>query len=131
MLHRSSSFLYFFFNETATTEIYTLSLHDALPISERHSESFLKRLWLGLARAGERDPVLGRVYLVCHHMPPNRFAWRRIGSRIRVAFVDIPGDKGFRVGSGGISLRFVDCRSSHTCDSRRSFRGRPIYQGIR
>ena len=23
---------YFFFNETATTEIYTLSLHDALPI---------------------------------------------------------------------------------------------------
>src|SRR6266487_5776667 len=25
--------LFFFFNETATTEIYTLSLHDALPIS--------------------------------------------------------------------------------------------------
>src|SRR3712207_8194035 len=27
-------FLFFFFNDTATTEIYTLSLHDALPISE-------------------------------------------------------------------------------------------------
>src|SRR3712207_8736618 len=27
--------LYFFFNDTATTEIYTLSLHDALPISPR------------------------------------------------------------------------------------------------
>src|SRR5258708_39707136 len=26
-------FLFFFFNNTATTEIYTLSLHDALPIS--------------------------------------------------------------------------------------------------
>src|SRR5271168_1740760 len=26
-------FSYFFFNDTATTEIYTLSLHDALPIS--------------------------------------------------------------------------------------------------
>src|SRR5256885_15505561 len=26
------SFLFFFFNDTATTEIYTLSLHDALPI---------------------------------------------------------------------------------------------------
>src|SRR5438309_8665738 len=25
-------YLYFFFNDTATTEIYTLSLHDALPI---------------------------------------------------------------------------------------------------
>src|SRR5438876_7519511 len=28
-------FFLFFFNDTATTEIYTLSLHDALPISRR------------------------------------------------------------------------------------------------
>src|SRR6266496_3732446 len=28
--------LVFFFNDTATTEIYTLSLHDALPISAAH-----------------------------------------------------------------------------------------------
>src|SRR2546426_6837364 len=28
-------FLFFFFNDTATTEIYTLSLHDALPIFEK------------------------------------------------------------------------------------------------
>src|ERR1043165_10245590 len=28
-------FFFFFFNDTATTEIYTLSLHDALPISDR------------------------------------------------------------------------------------------------
>src|SRR5256885_11018345 len=27
-------YYFFFFNDTATTEIYTLSLHDALPISE-------------------------------------------------------------------------------------------------
>src|SRR6266850_3459471 len=27
------SFFFFFFNDTATTEIYTLSLHDALPLS--------------------------------------------------------------------------------------------------
>src|SRR2546430_8771829 len=27
------NFFFFFFNDTATTEIYTLSLHDALPIS--------------------------------------------------------------------------------------------------
>src|SRR2546427_8263174 len=31
LTHRDS--LFFFFNDTATTEIYTLSLHDALPIS--------------------------------------------------------------------------------------------------
>src|SRR3712207_7789377 len=30
---------FFFFNDTATTEIYTLSLHDALPISVRCSRS--------------------------------------------------------------------------------------------
>src|SRR5258708_25474044 len=30
-----SSLFFFFFNDTATTEIYTLSLHDALPISDR------------------------------------------------------------------------------------------------
>src|SRR2546426_2837722 len=33
----SSFFLFFFFNDTATTEIYTLSLHDALPIYARQS----------------------------------------------------------------------------------------------
>src|SRR3712207_7168972 len=32
-------FSFFFFNDTATTEIYTLSLHDALPISERSISS--------------------------------------------------------------------------------------------
>src|SRR5256885_10101730 len=31
--------LIFFFNDTATTEIYTLSLHDALPISLQAAES--------------------------------------------------------------------------------------------
>src|SRR2546425_12135234 len=29
---RTTRFFFFFFNDTATTEIYTLSLHDALPI---------------------------------------------------------------------------------------------------
>src|SRR3712207_8303018 len=31
---------FFFFNDTATTEIYTLSLHDALPISDRAQRNF-------------------------------------------------------------------------------------------
>src|SRR3712207_8629428 len=33
-----STYFCFFFNDTATTEIYTLSLHDALPISQSQSE---------------------------------------------------------------------------------------------
>src|SRR5258705_11097265 len=42
-LFRSASaivFLFFFFNDTATTEIYTLSLHDALPISFAYRRLF-------------------------------------------------------------------------------------------
>src|SRR2546429_9836527 len=31
--HHGIASFFFFFNDTATTEIYTLSLHDALPIS--------------------------------------------------------------------------------------------------
>src|SRR4051794_41397449 len=31
-MHPSFALFFFFFNDTATTEIYTLSLHDALPI---------------------------------------------------------------------------------------------------
>src|SRR5258708_19636952 len=35
LLHGVVLFIFFFFNDTATTEIYTLSLHDALPIWPR------------------------------------------------------------------------------------------------
>src|SRR2546430_13246686 len=35
---------FFFFNDTATTEIYTLSLHDALPIFKEHPIRILLRL---------------------------------------------------------------------------------------
>src|SRR5438477_12014132 len=44
-------FFFFFFNDTATTEIYTLSLHDALPISLPPSSS----VSLGAARSPLRS----------------------------------------------------------------------------
>src|SRR5215467_15931541 len=44
---------FFFFNDTATTEIYTLSLHDALPISAWFSErSLAKCPYCGSANHG-------------------------------------------------------------------------------
>src|SRR2546430_3915203 len=59
---------FFFFNDTATTEIYTLSLHDALPISCqlmksvcprcRSSENFFNSTslkWLRLQRLWSKD----------------------------------------------------------------------------
>src|SRR2546430_4003971 len=36
--------IFFFFNDTATTEIYTLSLHDALPIFPQAQEALVERL---------------------------------------------------------------------------------------
>src|SRR3712207_8919591 len=41
-------YLFFFFNDTATTEIYTLSLHDALPISPstRLGDTLLRQVGL-------------------------------------------------------------------------------------
>src|SRR2546426_5372548 len=38
------NFFFFFFNDTATTEIYTLSLHDALPISAEVRAQLLQHL---------------------------------------------------------------------------------------
>src|SRR3712207_8961373 len=43
-MYRQHWLLFFFFNDTATTEIYTLSLHDALPIFRREcAECDLRR----------------------------------------------------------------------------------------
>src|SRR2546421_3610575 len=47
-----SLIFFFFFNDTATTEIYTLSLHDALPISPHPLD--------GLGPAGPGVEVAGR-----------------------------------------------------------------------
>src|SRR2546426_5884115 len=38
---------FFFFNDTATTEIYTLSLHDALPISGARGTTVFAKLYTG------------------------------------------------------------------------------------
>src|SRR3712207_7142819 len=48
--------LFFFFNDTATTEIYTLSLHDALPICARRGQ----QQRLGDRRRPSHAPGRGR-----------------------------------------------------------------------
>src|ERR1039458_3046967 len=64
--------IFFFFNDTATTEIYTLSLHDALPISSRGSLlGFVQHCvgrenWASSSRSEEHTSELQSLrHLVC------------------------------------------------------------------
>src|SRR5437899_12416229 len=64
-------FFFFFFNDTATTEIYTLSLHDALPISRVrdwmwHAPRFTLRSATANGRSEEHTSELQSLrHLVC------------------------------------------------------------------
>src|SRR6266498_6028992 len=62
-------FFFFFFNDTATTEIYTLSLHDALPIFPRNVTAAMRSR---PARACSRDWVRSRASP--YQMPPTAAA---------------------------------------------------------
>src|SRR5437588_11642106 len=50
LLSSHSIHYFFFFNDTATTEIYTLSLHDALPISAEVDGAADRRVHPGAAK---------------------------------------------------------------------------------
>src|SRR2546429_5528320 len=50
-------FYFFFFNDTATTEIYTLSLHDALPILSRFRNGMGSELGAGSRGSLECNPA--------------------------------------------------------------------------
>src|SRR3989440_7029998 len=67
---RSRDYSCFFFNDTATTEIYTLSLHDALPISSRRRHTRSDRDWSSDVCSSDRSEehtseLQSRSDLVC------------------------------------------------------------------
>src|SRR6266498_5749567 len=62
-------FFFFFFNDTATTEIYTLSLHDALPNCRRPSVTGMRLL----TRYADVSAVLADLRFVVPAPPPG---WR-------------------------------------------------------
>src|SRR3712207_7389465 len=83
-----SIILVFFFNDTATTEIYTLSLHDALPI-----------FWYGGALGGAAAVIL--------------WAWRRNWLTLRMLDVaSIPLAAGYAIGRIG-DRKSTRLNSSH------------------
>src|SRR6266542_6755408 len=73
-------FFFFFFNDTATTEIYTLSLHDALPIASHRIRAD--------RRTGRSDPagapiVRARNQAYNRHIGRSACPERRLGGRQR------------------------------------------------
>src|SRR2546422_2073666 len=59
-------FFFFFFNDTATTEIYTLSLHDALPIFLEDVERLQQELLFLLDAALQEERLLVQVAVLAH-----------------------------------------------------------------
>src|SRR5256886_15729658 len=83
----SSGCFFFFFNDTATTEIYTLSLHDALPISDAGRATVAGGRgaigWIGhqshlYGRSEEHTSELqSQSNLVCRLLLEKKKRWRR------------------------------------------------------
>src|SRR5437588_9860321 len=61
----------FFFNDTATTEIYTLSLHDALPIS-RIVAATHEASWPGFSASATKTPVRPSPIRISRRRPASR-----------------------------------------------------------
>src|SRR3989441_6829333 len=85
-MHRVVLHFFFFFNDTATTEIYTLSLHDALPIS---------------GHAGSRRAGGAALW---------RSAWRRSWRRHRRGLSGDQGQRSEEHTSELQSLAYLVCR---------------------
>src|SRR6266536_6695278 len=83
-------FVFFFFNDTATTEIYTLSLHDALPIYS-HRDCDVRGDWVQSTVFGAQHQMVhwasrseehtselqSRVDLVCRLLLEKKKEYRR------------------------------------------------------
>src|SRR2546428_8816471 len=88
LLIRQHTFpIFFFFNDTATTEIYTLSLHDALPIYPRQSSDPVPkfRLWeicrIPVVFDDRRPPLLHGL-----RPPPDRKSTRLNSSHDQISY---------------------------------------------
>src|SRR5437868_8050043 len=76
--HTNFKFSLFLFNDTATTEIYTLSLHDALPIWRAR----------GPGRAQRRDPLhaAAAARLLRQRAQPDRKSTRLNSSHVSISY---------------------------------------------
>src|SRR5256885_16120137 len=91
-------YFFFFFNDTATTEIYTLSLHDALPIAHVLCERPLALTVAGVERVLQASEKYGRRVMV------------GMNHRFRS---DVQAVRGFLAGGGIGGLPAIRCGWVH------------------
>src|SRR5690349_22747194 len=89
LLSHMSLLLFFFFNDPATTEIYTLSLHDALPIWVLaiigRSASYPAAQWAGAREVAERFGV-PLLELDTEEMAEDRKSTRLNSSHVEISY---------------------------------------------
>src|SRR5467141_3895043 len=120
-------FLFFFFNDTATTEIYTLSLHDALPISGRSGHVWSRTRHAGFQVGFElhRRPRGG-------HRPAREPAWLALYVRVSRVRSASPGPiqhSNEEATGGGLQALLRRPADSH--GRRHDCRCRPFLQDAR
>src|SRR3712207_7974137 len=81
--------MYFFFNDTATTEIYTLSLHDALPISSSEGwddRRVMNEVWRGPALLSRHKSPVGAFLSQAPGGLPDRKSTRLNSSHANISY---------------------------------------------
>src|SRR2546430_5152808 len=110
MLYSSArSCVFFFFNDTATTEIYTLSLHDALPI-------YVARR---LERAGAVVTRLTDVGATLVHWPRSEEHTSELQSQSNLVCRLLLEKKKGHIGQQDVQLRLVARSVARLCDCLR------------
>src|SRR3989442_8184070 len=112
-----SILLFFFFNDTATTEIYTLSLHDALPILPRQPPRRVRR---GLLHARHRLVQQGRER-DAPRAPRHRAAARRVSQGQARLLAPLQTEEAAR---GDARIRPADPRRRHHREQSEEIRPR-------
>src|SRR2546429_4124845 len=82
MIHLHLLFSFFFFNDTATTEIYTLSLHDALPILGACKILSSKKVYSSVSslQAGHATFILPKMKMIRNRFGPEDRKSTRLNS---------------------------------------------------
>src|SRR3712207_8056717 len=95
----------FFFNDTATTEIYTLSLHDALPICELVADLRVEQLDEG--RGGHRDSRTCAVAVTGRYPVTRRCPWTGREGKANLTAWGSPDRKSTRLNSSHANISYA------------------------